>query len=474
MKSYVMVVSSFLLLGIFTGPKTSWSQNSGTLPADTPEKMLARDILKELTEINTTQDEGSTKAAEAMAARLRKAGFPESDIHLTGPGAEHMNLVVRYRGKGIASSVLFIGHLDVVEALKEDWSMDPFLFTEKDGYFYGRGTQDMKSDDAIMMASLIRLKQEGFVPDRDIVVALTEGEESGKANGIQWLLKNRRELIDAEYCINTDSGGGSSKNGTPNLMAVQTCEKIYCDFQLEVKNKGGHSALPVRDNAIYRLATALSRLAEYEFPIRLNETTRIFFERSAIRENGRTKADMLAVAKDPPDLSAAGRLAAISPEYNSKMRTTCVATMLSGGHAENALPQTARANINCRMIPEDTPENVLSTLKKVIADPEVSVTCLKAGTLSPRSPLRNDVMEIIESLTSDMWPGVTVTPVMSNGASDGKYLRAAGIPVYGLSGIFLDSDDIRAHGRDERLGVKEFYDGLDFMYRFMKSVTSLK
>jgi acetylornithine deacetylase/succinyl-diaminopimelate desuccinylase-like protein len=432
----------------------------------------ARDIFKELIEINTTLKLGSTKAAEGMAARLRQADFPRGDIQLVGPAPQHMNLVVRYRGKGSRRPVLFISHLDVVEALPQDWSIDPFTFIEKDGYFYGRGTTDIKCEDADLVANLIRLKQEGYVPDRDIIVALTEDEENGDANGVQWLIANRRDLVDAEYCINPDGGNGEIKDGKSVVMEVQTSEKIYIDYRLESTNKGGHSSLPVKDNAIYHIAGALSRLAAYEFPITLNETTRLFFERSAIHESGQMRADMLAMARTPLDMEAANRLAKSSPYYNSLMRTTCVATMISGGHAENALPQDARANVNCRMLPDDSPENVMAILRSVIADTQVTITPISVASRGPLSPLRKDLMEPMEKITASMWPGAIVMPTMSTGASDGKYFRLAGIPVYGISGMFTDIDDVRAHGRDERLGVNEFYKGVDFMYRFIKTLTS--
>jgi acetylornithine deacetylase/succinyl-diaminopimelate desuccinylase-like protein len=432
---------------------------------------VARDVFKELIEINTSMNVGSTKAAEAMALRLKAAGFPEGDIQLVGPRPQNMNLVVRYHGTGTLRPILFIGHLDVVEALRKDWSFDPFTFLEKDGYFYGRGTSDMKCEDADIVANLIRLKGEGFVPNRDIVVALTEHEESGDANGIEWLLAHHRDLIDAEFAINLEGGGGDIKDGKPILMEIQTSEKVYISYQLEVKNRGGHSSMPVKDNAIYRLAAGLSRLARYDFPIRLNETTRTFFERTANKETDQTRSDMLATLKTPLDTGAANRLAASSAYYNALMRTTCVPTMLSGGHAENALPQTARAVINCRMLPDDSAENVLTTLLHILADSQITVTQLGQPRPGPLSLLRKDVMDNVEKLTASMWPGIAVTPVMSTGASDGKSLRQAGIPVYGVSGIFADIDDVRAHGRDERIGVKEFYAGVEFMYRFIKSLT---
>jgi len=433
---------------------------------------LARDLFQELIEINTTVNVGSTKAAEAMAVRLKAAGFAESDIQILGPEPQHMNLVVRYRGKGTLRPILFITHLDVVEAFRKDWSADPFIFNEKDGYFYGRGTIDMKCEVADVVANLIRLKQEGFVPNRDIIVALTDGEESGNANGVMWLLANHRDLIDAEYCINPDGGGCYMKNGKEVVMTIQTSEKIYLDYTLAVHNKGGHSSLPVKENAIYRLAGALTRLSTFEFPIHLDESTRMFFERKALQETGQTKADLLAMTKIPIDTAAANRLANAWPVYNSKMRTTCVATMLSGGHAENALPQSAQANVNCRMLPDESPDSVLSTLKAVIADTQVTITCTYATTPAPPSPLRKDVLEVVDKLTESMWSGVMVIPNMSSGASDGRYLRTVGIPVYGISGMSTDMDDPREHGKDERLGVKEFYKGVEFMYRLIKSLTS--
>lgn len=438
----------------------------------TPQEQLARGIFKELIEINTAAANGSTKAAEAMAARLRTAGFAATDIKVLGPDPLHKNLVVRYRGNGKLQPVLFICHLDVVEALPRDWSVDPFTFLEKDGYYYGRGTTDIKNEAADLIANLIRLRNEGYVPDRDIIVALTADEEGGNANGVNWLLTNHKELISAEFCINPDGGGGDMNKGKQTAMSVQTSEKIYATYELEAKNKGGHSSVPVKDNAIYRLAAALVRIADYDFPVRLNETTRRFFEKRAEMETGQVKADMLALAKDPSDNEAAIRLAAASAYFNAMMRTTCVATMLDAGHAQNALPQNAHAIVNCRMLPEDNPQNVLRTLQDVIADTGVSVTCTYASFIAPLSPLRDEVMIPVEKVTASMWPGVNTSPVMSTGATDAKYLRRAGIPVYGVSGMFGETDDIRAHGRDERIGVTSFFEGVEFMYRFLKALTS--
>jgi acetylornithine deacetylase/succinyl-diaminopimelate desuccinylase-like protein len=472
MNKIFLTIICFIVIAETVESSTVIAQTSGDFKAFTNHQKLARDIFQELIEINTSLNIGSTKAVEAMAVRLRTAGFPESDIQIVGPHPQNMNLVVRYHGKSALHPILVIGHLDVVEALRQDWSVDPFTFLEKDGYFCGRGTSDMKDEDAIIVANLIRLKSEGFIPNRDIIVALTEHEENGDANGIAWLLTNRRDLINADFAINLEGGGGNIKAGKAMLMEIQTSEKVFVSFQLEVKNRGGHSSLPVKDNAIYRLSAGLNRLAQYDFPIRLNETTRTFFERTANKETGQTKADMIAILKTPLDTIAVNRLSASSPYYNALMRTTCVPTMLIGGHAENALPQTARAVVNCRMLPDESVENVFAALSRVLADSQITVKQLRQPQSGPLSPLRKDVMDIVEELTASMWPGVTVTPIMSTGASDGRYLRQAGIPVYGVSGIFGDIDDVREHGRDERIGVKEFYDGLEFNYKFIKKLNS--
>jgi len=433
---------------------------------------LARDIFKELIEINTTFRYGSTKAAEAMATRLRSAGFSDDDIQVIGPDEQHKNLVLRFRGQGKLKPVLFICHLDVVEALRSDWSVDPFTFLERDGYFYGRGTTDIKNDDASLVANIIRLKKEGFIPNRDIIIALTADEEMGNANGVNWLVTNHRDLIDADFCINPDGGGGDSKNGKPVTMSIQTTEKVYVSFRLETNNKGGHSSLPVKDNAIYRLAAGLTRLAAYDFPVRLNETTRNYFEKVAARESGQIKSDIYAILGNPQDTAASRRLEDSSAYYNAMIRTTCVATMMSAGHAENALPQSAQATVNCRMLPDDNPDNVMSILKSVLADSQISITRVYSSIIAPVSPLKDDITIPVNQISSSMWPGVNVTAIMSTGATDGKYLRHQGIPVYGVSGMFGDIDDIRAHGKDERIGVKEFNNGVEFMYRFIKALSS--
>ncbi len=467
-----LFVTLLLAVSISFSSGIAYTQTTKVPQSQNAYQEQAHDIFRELVEIRTTVNMGSTVAAQAMAARLRKAGFPENDINLVGPQPQHMNLVVRYHGKGSKAPILFIGHLDVVEALRQDWSIDPFKFTEKDGYFYGRGTTDMKDDDADLISNLIRLREEKFLPERDIIVALTEDEEGGDANGIQWLLANHRELINAEYCINPDGGGGDIKNGREIIMTIQTSEKVYADFTLETHNKGGHSSLPLKDNAIYRMAGALVRLGAYDFPLDLNETSRMFFERSAQIATGQGKADMIAVSRLPVDTVAANRLAKSSPQYNSQMRTTCVATRINGGHANNALPQTVTANVNCRLLPDDNIEHVTAVLKNIINDPQIELRCTDSGSQGPISPLRKDILDAVDKITASMWEGVVVTPVMATGATDGRYLRSAGMPVYGVSGMFGDVDDVRAHGRDERIGVKEFFNGVEFMYRLMKTLST--
>lgn len=440
----------------------------------------AREILKQLIEINTTDSVGNVStAAEAMAKRLRDAGFPEKDVIVAGPVARKKNLVVRLHGTGQRKPILFIGHLDVVEAKREDWTTDPFQFIEKDGFFYGRGTEDMKEGDAILILNFIRLKKEGFVPDRDLILALTADEEGGDYNGVDWLLKEHRGWIDAEYCINLDGGEFERQKGKRLLAGLQASEKVYVDFQFESLNPGGHSSVPSPDNAIYHLAGALSRLEAFSFPVETSEITRNFFERYAALNTGPTAADMKAVAKQPPDPAAVERLSA-NRYYNSLLHTTCVATMLSGGHAPNALPQTARANVNCRIFPGEDPEEVRKTLERVAADPKVSVTFVPQKAADgqlipvvtvPPSPLLPEVTAATEKTLAAMWPGVPLVATMSTGASDGKITRIAGIPTYGISCMFFDMDDDRAHGQDERVGVQDFYDGVDFNYKLIQELS---
>src|ERR1700735_1409865 len=362
---------TFLLLGALAS--LVFASN---LPAQSNDaaNRLARDIYKQLIEINTTDSLGSTTvAAEAMAQRLRDAGYPASDVQVLGPNSRKGNLVARIRGTGARKPILFICHLDVVEARREDWSMDPFQFIEKDGYFYGRGTGDVKDGDAFLVTTFIRLKQENFKPDRDLILALTADEEGGQSNGVNWLIKNHRDLIDAEYIINPDAGDFELDKGKRLLLGIQASEKLYQDFDLKVTNPGGHSSLPTSENAIYQLADGLARLEHYQFPFELNEVTREYFSRESGIAGGQTGADMKAILSTPPDPAALARLSAI-PYYNSRIRTTCVATRLEGGHANNALPGMARANLNCRILPGHSPDEIQATIVKVLDDPRIVVS----------------------------------------------------------------------------------------------------
>jgi acetylornithine deacetylase/succinyl-diaminopimelate desuccinylase-like protein len=442
---------------------------------------LARDIFRELIEIDTTDEHGNVStASEAMARRLLDAGYPAEDVQVLGPNDRKKNLVVRLRGTGKHKPVLQIGHLDVVEAKREDWSTDPFQFVEKDGYFYGRGTQDMKNGDAIMVTTMIRLKKEGFRPSRDLILALTADEEGGTANGVDWLFRTHRALVDAEFVLNHDGASIVSENGKPQFYSMTSSEKVYADFLLTATNPGGHSSIPRRDNAIYQLTAALNRLGEYVFPVELNNMTRAYFEARSKMEQGQRAADMKAILQTPPDAAAAARLLE-DPLEGSVMHTTCVATMLSGGHAANALPQRAQANVNCRILPGHPPEEVRQQIERVIADPQIKVQWVDEQ-LQPQDrgsdakgfappPLRPELMQALNTLVPQFWPGVPIVPGMSAGASDDVFVNNAGLASYAVTGVAIDRTEERAHGQDERLAVESFYAGNEFYYRFIKLLT---
>ena len=425
----------------------------------------ARDIFQQLIEINTTDSVGNcTVAAEAMAARLKIAGIPAADIQVLGPDPRKGNLVARLRSPGSKRKpLLLLAHLDVVEAKPSDWSVDPFHFLERDGWYYGRGTTDDKAQAALWVDLLIRLKQENFQPNRDIILALTADEEGGKFNGAKFLVEQHRDLVDAAYCLN-EGGSGQYKNGKRILNGVQASEKVFYSFTLETKNPGGHSSLPRKDNAIYQLSNALARLERFEFPVRLNEVTQAWFERMANIIGGETGRQFTNPAKYAEGLSQ-------TPYYNALLRTTCVTTMLTAGHAENALPQSARATVNCRVLPTEDLTQVQHTLETALGDPAVSVRPIEPPKPSPPSPLTKEVMGAITAATNETFPGVPVIPSMGTGATDGLYFRIAGIPTYGVSGLFHDVDDVREHGRDERIGVKDFEQGRDFLYALVKNLT---
>jgi acetylornithine deacetylase/succinyl-diaminopimelate desuccinylase-like protein len=469
-RSFASAAAALLLTGI------------GHAETDSSSNALARDILKELIEINTTESTGSvTAASEAMAKRFRAAGFADDEVQKLGPNDRKQNLVVRLRGTGRHKPVLLLGHLDVVEARREDWTTDPFKFVEKDGYFFGRGTQDMKQADANMVATLIRLKKEGFRPSRDIILALTADEESGDSNGVDWLLKHHRELIDAEFVLNQDGNSIVADHGKPLYFEMIASEKVYGDFVLTATNPGGHSSLPVPDNAIYRLAAALNRLARYEFPFELNTVSRAYYQRRATIETGQRAADIKAMLQTPPDIQAVERLSEAAVD-NSMIRTTCVATRIEGGHANNALPERAQATVNCRILPGHSAEEVRRVLIEVLADPAVRVQYIddqgklrdtasdQRGFAPP--PLNPDVMRPLERLVGQMWPGLKVVPAMSAGATDAVFTSAAGLPTYLICAIAIDKDNMRSHGQDENVGVESFYRANEFLYRYLKALTS--
>ena len=442
---------------------------------------FAHDVFKQLIEINTTDSSGDvTAAAEAMGQRFRDAGFADSDIYLGGPNDRKHNVVIRLHGSGKHRPVLLIGHLDVVEANRADWTTNPFQFVEKAGYFYGRGTEDMKDGDAIMVATLIRFKKEGFVPDRDIILAMTADEEGGAYNGVEWLLKNHRDLIDAEFVLNHDGGEVQLDHGKPLAMVLDASEKLYSDYQVVVTNPGGHSSQPRPDNAIYELSHALLNLEQHKFPFELNSVTRAYYEHLASVETGERAADIKAIVQTPPDLAAADRLSH-DPIDNSRLHTTCVATRVNAGHANNALPGRAEAVVNCRILPGHSKQEIRQELANIFADPKVELryitnarevldTIPDERSYSPPPP-RADVMAAVNSAAAKIWPGIPVFPTMATGASDGVYTMAAGMPTYAISGVAIERDDHREHGRDERIPVASFYNGVDFYYQFLKTLT---
>ncbi len=471
----VLLAATMLGLGLVSVKAQELSQ---------ADRALSREVFKQLIEINSTDSVGSvTAVASAMRQRLLGAGFAAADLHLLGPNDRKMNLVVTYHGKAGSAlkPILAICHLDVVEARREDWTTDPFVFTEKDGFFYGRGTQDIKEGDAGLVVSLIRMKREGYVPDRDLVVALTADEEGGKSNGVEWLEEHHPELMKAEFVINPDAGGVYSRKGVAAVFDVEATEKTYADYRVTAVNKGGHSSLPVPDNAIYQVANALVKLEHTPAPFELNAVTRAFFEQMATIETGATAEEMRGVLKQPMDEAAAQRLAA-NPEYNAVLRTTCVATMMTAGHAPNALPAKAQANVNCRILPGHSGEEVRQDLIRIFNDPGLTVQYVTdAGmvmekgaerTSAPPPPVNATVQAALTKVVGQMWPRLPIVPTMEAGASDSIYTTAAGVPSYGLNGFAIDENDVRAHGKDERLGVESFYRGVEFTYLFLKALTA--
>jgi acetylornithine deacetylase/succinyl-diaminopimelate desuccinylase-like protein len=467
------LASSFVAVAAFTSSLAAQQ----TL---TPHQQLARAVYRQLVEINTTDDTSgsNTKAAEAMAARFRSAGFPAADVQvLVPPGRPTKgNLIVRYHGRAAAGTkpIMLLAHLDVVAARREEWPRDPFILHEENGYFLGRGTSDDKAMAAIFVANLLRMKAENVVPDRDIVLALTADEEGGvPPNGVEWLIATHKDLIDAAYVIN-EGGGGTLAGMTPVYATVQAAEKVPIHYTFTVTNPGGHSSVPRPDNAIYALADALGRVARAPFPIALNPVTKAFFAQTAKVEPDSTNARaMRAITANPADAGAAATLSR-DPRYNSMMRTTCVATRIAGGHANNALPQTATANVNCRIVPTSDANEVLAALRRIVNDTSVRIEW--TGNLNEKfgaaaSPVEPALLAATTELTRKMFGDIPVIPTMSTGATDGRFLRAAGIPTYGVSGIFSAPGESNAHGRDEKLRVKSFYDGLEFLDQLVRRLT---
>lgn len=433
-------------------------------------RQLARDIFRELIEIDTTDGTGDvTEAAEAVAQRLREAGFADEELALAGPHPRKMNLVARMRGTGARGPLLMLAHLDVVEADPAEWETPPFRFDERDGFYYGRGTTDQKAMASIWTANLIRMRREGIVPDRDLILALTADEEGGQHNGARWLVQERRELIEAAMGIN-EGGFGRMKGGRRISNNLQASEKVYLDLELTAHGTAGHSSIPTDDNAIYHLAAALGRVAAYEFPVQLGEVARAFFERMSRIETGPLADDMRALLAGTANAGAVARLTAV-PQYHGMTRNTWAATRVDAGQSNNTIPHAARAIVNCRLLPGEPPDEMERRMNQVVGDERVSVRQVANGKPSPPSPLTPEVMEAVEGVTEQMWPGLPVVPVMGIGATDSLYLRSAGIPMYGVSGIFLDVDDVRAHAPNERIHVQAYYEGQEFLYRLIRALS---
>jgi len=429
----------------------------------------ARDILAELININTTHSSGdNTLAAEAMAARFRAAGFDEQDVQLLIPAPRKGNLVVRYRGREPdCAPLLLLAHLDVVEADSALWERDPFSFVEEDGYLYGRGVSDDKDEAAIHVANLLRLKREGHIPGRDIVLALTADEEGGTHNGVAWLLEEHPDLLRAEYGLN-EGGGGVLVGGERFANEVQATEKMYQSLELKIEGRGGHSSMPSAENVLFDAAAVLRALENLRFPVELNEVTRDFFKQSMSVTDGELRAAIAGVLAEPPDPDAVVYLES-QPFYNASLRTTCVPTMISGGHAENALPQSVTITVNCRLVPTDSHQNVYRRIAAAVGE-GVTLTSRPDSASPPGISLQPEVLATIGRVSRSVWPDVPTIPTMAPGGTDSRYLRARGVPMYGVNGIFIDVEDDRGHARNERIRARSFYEGLEFLYRLTKAL----
>lgn len=443
-------------------------------PSPTAGEAAFRELYKELVETNTTLSAGDcTLAASQLAARLKAAGYADADVNVWSV-PEHPKeggLYAQLKGSDArAKPVLMLGHIDVVEAKREDWTRDPFTLIEEDGFFYGRGTYDDKAMSAVWVDSLIRYKQEGYKPKRTIKLALTCGEETnGAFNGAEYLAKNQRDLIDAEFAINEGGGGQMDPSGKPVFSGIQVGEKLSQNYTLEVTNPGGHSSRPMPDNAINQLAFGLTKIAQYKFPVTFNDTTRAFFKEMATIRGGDEGKAMLALIADPKDAAATATLEA-NPDYSRILHTTCIATLLDAGHATNALPQRARANVNCRIFPGTTAEDVRKQLETIVADPAIKITIRETRNApAPPPPLDDKVIGPAVKLARQMYPGVPNLMIMQAGATDGAFLTPVGIPTYGISGMFIDADGNGVHGLNERIRVKTLMDGRAYLYQLMKA-----
>ena len=448
-------------------------------PQDTPaSEQRFRALYKELVETNTSLSVGScTLAAERMAARLKAAGFTDSDLHLYA-AAEHPKeggLVAVYTGRDPKlKAILLLAHIDVVEAKREDWTRDPFTLVEENGSFYARGAFDDKAQASIWVDLLIRYRAENYRPKRTLKVALTCGEEtSGAFNGTEWLTQNRRELIDAAFALNEGASGELDASGRRVSLDVEAGEKFPQNYRFEVTNPGGHSSRPVKNNAIYHLAAALTRVSDFEFPAQLTDANRAYFTGMAKIQAAKGEIEvanaMNAFLHGPADAPALALVSARDPSWNATLRTTCVATMLEAGHATNALPQRARANVNCRIFPGVSTETVRTKLEQLVADPEVKVTALETrGPTASPPPLTPAVLGPIERLAAEFWPGVPVLPILQAGATDGEFTNAAGIPTYGVEPVFVGPDLGHIHGLNEYIGVKSLLEGREFLHQLVK------
>jgi len=460
------IITCLLLLATVLGMPAAGSAREPA-PERPQYRQLAEGILHQLVEFETTAEkpEQTRLALQAMASRLVTAGFPQEDVLLVNPYPDSYGLITRYRGMATQGPLLTLAHIDVVTAEPDAWAFPPFSFGKKDGYYFGRGTQDNKTGVAHLVTNFIRLKEENFVPNRDLIMALT-GDEETEMEVIAWMATEGRDLIEADYAINSDGGGGElDDDGNPSVFWIQTSEKLYQTYRLSTTNPGGHSSLPRPGNAINQLSRALIRIADYQFPVELSAATRLMLERTARLTDEQTARDVQAINRTQ-DEEAAQRLSQ-DPIKNALMRTTCVATQIEGGHAENALPRNASATINCRILPGTDPAVIEARLREIVADEEIVFSLIYEAVPSPPSRMPGSLLETISALAEDSWPGVTVLPEMSTGATDGLYIRNAGIPVYGIAGWFMHPGDIRAHGLDEKISISHFHEGAEFWYRML-------